>query len=122
MSLEIRISLSIGVLFYTIIVFVFLAKGRLSLKYSLIWILLVATLIFIIIFPQSVTVLSRLIGIKTPVNAVFVVIILFVLLILLSLTSIISLQTFRIKTLAQRISLLENRISSSEKNPMNKQN
>lgn len=71
-------------------------------------------MLIVAIFPQIFDWLSRLLGIASVVNTVFVLEGLFVLLILLSLTSIVSLQTNRIRKLTQIQALLGRRIRELE--------
>ena len=51
MLLQLRISLGIGIVIYYFILFYFLRKKALSLKYTLLWILFGIIMILIIIFP-----------------------------------------------------------------------
>ena len=115
MSLTIRLSLLAGVLFYAFFVYYFLKKENLSLKYSLLWIFFIIVMLIMIAFPQLVEFVGQIIGIKTPVNTVFVMVTFFILLILLSLTSIISRQTMRIRKLAQTIAIMEEQLRKLEK-------
>jgi hypothetical protein len=115
MEFSVKLSLLIGVLFYAFLVFTFLKKEKLDLKYSLLWIFFIAVMLIMIIFPQVVYFISSLFGIKTPVNTVFILVILFMLIILLSLTSITSIQARNLKSMAQDLALLEYRVRLMEK-------
>ena len=92
-----RIILLIGVLLYLAIILVLMRKGRMSLKYSLIWFLSGVILLICAIFPQVI------IGVC------------FLILIGLSLTSIASGQSERIRTLVQTQAILEKRMRELEK-------
>jgi len=59
--------------------------------------------------------MAKLLGIRTPSNAIFIVEALFSMLIILSLTSIVSLQMLRIRKLTQTQALLEKRVRDLEK-------
>lgn len=115
MSLQLQIVLSIGILLFFIFIFLLLKKKKLNLKYSLIWLIATVGLFIITIFPQLADFFSRILGIASVVNAVFVVEGLFVLAIILSLTSIVSLQANKIRKLIQALALLEKRVRDLEK-------
>lgn len=115
MSITIRLSLLAGVSFYAFWVLYFLRKEKLNLKYSLVWIFFVVIMYLLILFPQLVNYISILLGIKSPVNAVFVIESLFVLLILLSLTAIVSTQMVKIRKLSQSLAILENKLDKYDR-------
>ena len=85
-----------------------------NLRYALTWLLMAFVMLLVAVFPQIITAISRLLGVASDVNTVFVLQGLFVLLILLSLTSIVSKQTNRIRKLAQTQALLEKRVRELE--------
>lgn len=110
MSIALRISLLLGILVYLVLIFVLLRKKSLNLKYSLLWIFMAAVLLIMVIFPQIVTLIAHVIGIVSPMNAIFLAFIFFILLLLISLTSIVSKQQRKIKTLIQNVAILEKKI------------
>ncbi|MGN0368765.1 MAG: DUF2304 domain-containing protein [Wujia sp.] len=110
-----RIILSVGVILFLILIVVLMRKGRMSLKYSLIWILTGVVLLLCAAFPRFLCTVTKLLGIYSEVNAVFFVGVCFLLLLILSLTSIASGQTERIRTLVQKQALLEQRVRELEK-------
>ena len=112
MSVVLRASLFVGILIYIIAIFTFLKKKKINLKYSLLWFLSAVVLLTMDIFPGVVTALSHLLGIESPVNAVFLIFIFLMLLILISLTSIVSTQHEQIKTLIQEIAIFKNKENS----------
>lgn len=89
-------------------------EEKLNLRYALTWLLMAIVMLLVSIFPGIVNILSSALGVASVVNTVFVLEGLFVLLILLSLTSIVSLQTNRIRKLAQTQALLEARVRELE--------
>lgn len=109
-----RVILLVGVLLYILMILVLMRKGRMSLKYSLIWLFSGLVLLIVAIFPQILHVFTRMIGVYSEVNAVFFVGVIFLLLIILSLTSIASGQTDRIRTLVQQQAMLEKRVRDLE--------
>ena len=109
-----RIILLTGVLLYLLLIVILMRKGRMSLKYSLIWFFSGVVLLLCAIFPQAIRFFTRLIGVYSEVNAVFFVGVCFLLLIILSLTSIVSGQTERIRILVQTQAILEKRVRDLE--------
>lgn len=90
-------------------------KYRLELKNALIWLGLSLFTIFLAIFPNFPTYFASLIGIETPVNALFMLFIVFNLAIMFSLTVAISNSSNKIKDLVQEIGILKKEIESLKK-------
>ena len=114
MSNLFRICLIIGIIIYLTVIIVLMKEEKLNLRYALTWLLMAIVMLLVSIFPGIVNILSSALGVASVVNTVFVLEGLFVLLILLSLTSIVSLQTNRIRKLAQTQALLEARVRELE--------
>ena len=110
MSIELRITLILGVLAYLTGIIFLLSRKRINLKYSLLWMFSALILLLLAVFPQIVTLISNLIGIQSPVNAVFLFFIFCIILLLISLTSIVSKQSNEIKRLIQQLAILEKEI------------
>ncbi len=83
------------------------AKERLLLKYSLLWLVLGIVLLLMATFPEVLFDMSSALGFETPSNFIFFVGLFCLLSIALSLSVIASKQTLMIKTLTQRLALLE---------------
>jgi len=115
MSKTLSVMLMAGLLFYFGIILGLLKKKVLSLKYSLLWLLTGAGLLVLVLFPGIIYAFSELIGVKMPVNGMFLFMIAFLFMIVLSVTVIVSRQSERIKTLAQKMALLEKRLRDIEK-------
>ena len=96
-----RVILLVGVFCYLLLIIWLMKKGRLSLKYTLIWFLSGIVMLICTIFPQLVGRITRLIGIYSEVNAVFFIGVCFLLLIILFLTSVASGLSERVRTLTQ---------------------
>lgn len=109
-----RVLLLIAVLLYILLIGVLMKKGRMSLKYSLLWFASGIVLLLCAIFPQIIRFFTNLLGIYSETNAVFFLGVCFLLLIILSLTSIASGQSDRIRTLTQTQAMLEKRIRELE--------
>ena len=109
-----RVILLIGVLIYLLIIGFLMKKGKMNLKYSLVWFLTGLVLLICAIFPNIIRSFAKLIGVYSEVNVVFFLGVCFLLIIILSLTSIVSLQSERIRAMAQTQALLEKRVKDLE--------
>lgn len=114
MDLTLRLWLLAGVIVYFGVILVALRKKSLTLKYSLLWMLSALLLLIIVIFPQIINGVTKLLGIASPVNAVFTIVLFLVLMILISLSVIVSKQHAQIKKLIQSVALLEKRLRDGE--------
>ncbi len=109
-----RIILLVGVLLYLLLIAFLMKKGRMNLKYSLVWLASAVVLLMCAIFPQIIRFFTDLLGIYSETNAIFFVGVCFLLLIILSLTSIASGLSERIRTLVQTQAMLEKRVRDLE--------
>ncbi len=115
-STSLRLFLSIGLMFYFLLIFSLLKRKTLSLKYTLLWIFGGFGMGILLIFPEILNWIIHIVGIKLASNGLFAMILFFVLIILISITSIVSKQSDHIKRLVQDNALLEKRIRELEKN------
>lgn len=103
--------LSIAVICFSIIlvviVLVQIVKGRLLLKYSLLWFVLALVAFFSALFPDPVFLLAHLIGFDTASNFILFVAIFLVLTIALSLSVIVSKQQAKLNNTIQELALLK---------------
>lgn len=104
----------VAVLVYFLVLFYMLNKKRLSLRYTLLWIFSGALMLLFAVFPGILSWFSSMIGIMTPTNALFAVMIFCIIMLLISLTAIVSKQTEQIKRLTQSVALLEKRCRELE--------
>lgn len=109
-----RVILLVGILLYVLLIIYLMRKGRMSLKYSLMWFLTGLVLLICAIFPGLIGAVTSLLGIYSDANGVFFVGVCFILLIILSLTSIVSGLSDRIRTLVQTQAMLEKRVRELE--------
>lgn len=114
MTTTLRILIFIGILSYYVLIFYFLRKRELALKYTLLWMIAGVIMLLFDLFPQLLTFMVHLFGIELPVNGIFALCIFFLIILLMSITSIVSKQTERIRTLTQQIAILEKRIRQLE--------
>ena len=114
MSITLRIFILIGIIFYFVLIFHFLRKKELALKYTLLWMAAGVIMLFFDLFPTLLTFMVHLFGIELPVNVIFAICIFFLIILLMYITSIVSKQTERIRTLTQYTATLEKRIRQLE--------
>lgn len=88
------------------------AKNRMLLKYSLLWMLLTIFAAICAIFPAPIYHLSTLLGFETPSNFIFFMGLLLLMAICLSLSVIVSGQAIKIKNLVQEQALLQKRLEN----------
>lgn len=113
-ELVFRRALIVGVLLYLLIIFFLLKKKKLSVQYSIIWLISGFVLMIFALFPYIVLVIGDILRVINPVNLVFMIVMVFALLILLSLSSAVSILTEKNKTLTQNAALLERRVRELE--------
>ena len=99
--------ISIVIILFVVYSFHLIKKDKLSIRYSLSWYILSVILLIAVWFPNLLVVLANLLGIHSPMNLVFFVGFCLSLWILFSLTRIVSIQSSKIKSLAQQIALSE---------------
>lgn len=110
-----RISLVLIVIIYFALVLLLLKKRAISLKYTLLWLLAGFVMGIMVIWPQTLVMSIRIIGIEDNMNGLFVFSIGFLIAIAMALTSIVSRQTDKIRSLVQTIAMLEKRVRELEK-------
>lgn len=109
-----RVILLIDVLIYLLIIMFLMRKGKMNLKYSLVWLLTGVVMLVCAAFPGVVHLVAKLFGVYSDVNIVFFVGVCFLLVIILSLTSIVSLLSDRLRSLTQTQAILEKRVRELE--------
>ncbi|MCR5102758.1 MAG: DUF2304 domain-containing protein [Butyrivibrio sp.] len=115
MTIYLRVILAFVVLAFIIIMLELISRRTLSLKYSLLWLLVCVVLILLVAFPNLLGIIAHILHIELPINALYLVSIFILMLISLSLTVIVSRQTVRIRNMAQENALMERRIRTIEK-------
>lgn len=80
-------------------------KSRLQIEYAIFWVIFLGILIVLAVFPQIIYFLSELIGIQSPVNMVFLVIIFILMLKSFFLTIEVSQLEYKTQELIQKIAL-----------------
>ncbi len=113
-DLTLRLDLFLGAAVFLAAILWLLKKGRLTVRYSIIWLMAGGALLLFAVFPYIVLVLRDWLNMEMPVNVVFTLVLAFVLLLLLSLSTIVSGFAEKLKRLAQENALLEKRVRELE--------
>ena len=103
----------VGILFLVMMIEL-IRKNKVALKYALLWLFSGILLLLLAIFPQLLDGMARMIGIYSPVNALFAVLLCCGLVLMISFSVIMSGNKKAIVRLTQEISLMENRIRQME--------
>ncbi len=109
-----QIIMLLAVACYFVLLTVLLRKKTLNMKYGLVWVFTGIVMLILAAFPKVLNVISSLIGISSPTNTLFAVILFCIILILMSLTAIVTGLNSKVKRLSQTIALLENRLRAVE--------
>ena len=119
--LTLRVTLSIAVICYFILILYYLKKRMLELKYTLLWLAAGVVMGVMIFFPELLVWFVGILGIESNMNGLYVLSIAFIVAILMTLTSIVSRQAMKIRTLIQEMSMMEKRIRELENSGTDKQ-
>ena len=113
-NLALRLDMFLGAVVFLVVILWLLKKGRLTVRYSIIWLMAGGALLVFAVFPYIVLVLRDWLNMEMPVNVIFTLVLAFVLLLLLSLSTIVSGFAEKLKRLAQENPLLEKRVRELE--------
>ncbi len=114
MTKTLQLMMFLAVILYFILLFYFLKKKTLNIKYTLLWIFSGFLMLLLTVFPKILAWFASIVGIYSPANALFAVISFCVICILMSLTAIVSKLNEKVKKLVQAIALLEKRVREME--------
>ncbi len=113
-ELTLQVVLILGVVVYLAIIFYALRKGKLAVKYAIVWLLSGLALLIFSLAPYIILVLGDIFRVINPVNFVFILIFVFVILNTLALSIIVSGFSTKITRLNQASALLEKRVRELE--------
>ncbi|MBQ0042035.1 MAG: DUF2304 domain-containing protein [Lachnospiraceae bacterium] len=108
--LKIRIIAAVILVLGLAYIFMLIRKRKMELKYALPWICAVLIAMVVDGFPVILFWLTNLMGIETPSNALFLIVIVLIICLLFLVTVVISRQSDRIKYLAQTVALNDEQI------------
>ena len=115
MSVSLRILLLIFSVFLTLATTVVVKKGRMPIKYSLLWYFSSLIIFVLSVFPFIIEYISELFGFKTLSNLITAIMICILLFLTMSLTIITAGQKRKITLLIQEISILKEKVKNNEK-------
>lgn len=114
MTPRLQLYMIFGAVILLAVIFCLLKRGLMSVKYSLLWLLLAVCLVIAAAVPYTVFVLRDLLDIQMPVNLIFLLMFCFVLVVLLSLSVAITQLAEKCKRLTQANAILEKRVRDLE--------
>ncbi len=114
MTPRLQLYMILGAVILLAVIFCLLKRGLMSVKYSLLWLLLAVCLVIAAAVPYTVFVLRDLLDIQMPVNLIFLLMFCFVLVVLLSLSVAITQLAEKCKRLTQANAILEKRVRDLE--------
>ncbi len=121
MSLTFRIILLVVALVSFLYLIRKINKANLAIEHSLFWVLFSIVLVILAAFPQIAIALADALGIMSPVNLVFLVIIFILLFELFQMTLKISRLENRLKNLVQSVALREDGENTCQKEEITKE-
>ena len=98
-----------------LVVLELIRSRRVRERYALLWLLTAVVLLVLSLWRDGLQKISSLVGIAYPPSALFVLGFLFIVVVLLHYSTVISRLSDQNTILAQRLALLESRLSGSEK-------
>lgn len=107
MSLELKLTSLFFLIFINFIIIYLVSKNKISVKYSIIWLIPSFILLVFIVTPNLLMYITKFFGFQTSSNMIFALIIALILMIIISLTVIVSQQKSQIRRLIQEISLIK---------------
>ncbi len=114
MSIELRIVLIVASVLGLIYVLRKIRKDKLQIEYALFWILSAFSLVIIAVFPQIIFWIADLLGVISPVNVVYLIIIGILLLKVFMMTIELSQLENKVKELVEKIAIEEKKKKDKE--------
>ena len=117
--MKIYIALRVALIVMSVITMIFvirqIRKNKIEIGESLFWIIMSVILVIISVFPQISIFFTRLLGIQSPSNFVFLVAIFFTMLKLFSLSIEVAKQKQKLKSLIENVALKEKELDEKIK-------
>lgn len=112
---SLKLFLTISMLIFLVHVISNVRKNKLSVRNSIIWLVMSIAIIICIYQINNLEVIAKIIGIKTVSNLLFFLGFIFLIFVSFDITRIISVQNKKIITLTQELSILRKEIEDNEK-------
>jgi hypothetical protein len=113
--LRISIVAAIGAALLLVVIFELIRSRRLQERYALLWLLTGVVLLILAVWRGALGWMADRVGIAYPPSALFVAAAFFILLVLLHYSTVISKLSDENRILAQKLALLENRLTETDK-------
>lgn len=115
MPLKLVLEILLFVIIMLIIIVSIVKKGRITVKYSLVWFFSIFIIFLVAIIPNFMQTVANILGFQKLSNMIFAVLIALLIFISVSLTIIVSGQKEKIKLLIQEVSMLKQKVEENEK-------
>lgn len=115
MSIVLKISLLVLLLFQLVLIIRTVKKKKLTMKYASFWVTLIILMAIIVIFPDIVFKLSTFAGFEEASNMIFLLGFFFLFYVSFIITTSVSIQNEKIKLLIQEVSLLKESVNKNGK-------
>ena len=89
-------------------------KDKITLKYALPWLISLMGVMLLAVFPGFINWVAQLLGVATPVNAIFFIVILMMLMFIFLISLISSRNTQRVIRLVQEVALLKKALADQQ--------
>lgn len=114
MKTSLFITVIVFLLFLAGLIIYFLRKDKLSIKYSILWLLMIALAFIILVIPNLLEFISKILGFELVSNMVLCIFIVILLLISIALTVMITKQKKTITMLVQEIGIINKKMEDSK--------
>lgn len=115
MNDSLRLAVIVASLFLFVVITYILKKGRMPIKYALVWYFSDLVILLTATFPILMTSLAHLIGFEYLSNMVLCSLIFILMFIMIMLTIIVAGQTTKIRMLIQEVSILKSELEKNKK-------
>ncbi len=114
MSFKLILESLLFVIIMLIIIISIVKRGRISIKYSLVWFFSIFLIFLATIIPNFMQFIANLIGFQTMSNMILTILIVMLIFICISLTIIVSGQKDKIRLLIQEVSILKKKVEDEK--------
>lgn len=115
MSNDLRLAILLSAFILYFVIFITFKRGRMPLKFSLVW-LLPTTVVFAVgVIPDSLIWIMNILGFQTLSNMIIGILFIFLFFVCISLTIIVSGQKTKIVLLVQELSILKEKVNELDR-------
>ncbi len=114
MDWRLQLFLALCCLLFFVLCVHLLRKGIMEVKYALLWLAGSILMGLVVLFPEGLFALAKLVGIIDPTNMVFFLAFFLSLMIIFSLSIIVSKLSFQLRRLVQTVAILEKKVRDSD--------